>query len=213
MERLSGKPLSDVYGLTQIMFDKVLRQMGRLLGEFHAITDERYGYLGEHKPMEPALTWGEAFYTMWNLMMDDLMDCRGYNVKEADKMKQLLDTNRSHIDREVASSLLHMDVWTQNILIDSEGNVTGVVDWDRALWGNPEIEFAVLDYCGISQQSFWEGYGKKRDSSKSAKIRHLFYYLYEIQKYIIIARRRRKDIVRAERYKKEVWRILKRAGV
>ena len=127
-------------------------------------------------------------------------------------LKDLLEKNRKHIDREVPSSLLHMDVWAQNILIDSEGNVTGVLDWDRALWGDPEIEYAVLDYCGISQSSFWEGYGKKRDISRSAKIRNLFYYLYEIQKYIITSRRRHKDLARAERYKKEVWRILKKAS-
>ncbi|OUL36382.1 hypothetical protein BV372_08175 [Nostoc sp. T09] len=59
--------------------------------------------------------------------------------------------------------MLHMDVWFQNILVDSAGNVTGLVDFDRALWGDPEIEFAVLDYCGISEPAFWRGYGRERD--------------------------------------------------
>ncbi len=47
-----------------------------------------------------------------------------------------------------------MDVWAQNILVDSMGNVSGLVDFDRALWGDPEIEFAVLNYCGISEPAF-----------------------------------------------------------
>lgn len=41
-----------------------------------------------------------------------------------------------------------------NILIDNQGSVTGIVDFDRALWGDVEIEFAVLDYCGISEPAF-----------------------------------------------------------
>jgi len=57
----------------------------------------------------------------------------------------------------VPASLLHLDAWAQNILVDEAGNVTGLVDLDRALWGDPGIEFAVLDYCGISEPVFWRG--------------------------------------------------------
>ena len=40
--------------------------------------------------------------------------------------------------------------------------------------GDPEVEFAVLDYCGISKPAFWEGYGKVRAESLSARVRQLF---------------------------------------
>ena len=60
-------------------------------------------------------------------------------------MRDLLDLYLEHFDRPITPRLLHMDVWSQNILIDEEGNVTGLVDFDRALWGDVEIEFAVLD--------------------------------------------------------------------
>lgn len=48
--------------------------------------------------------------------------------------------------------------------------------------GGPEIEFAVLDYRGISEPPFWRGYGLERDASPAAQTRRMFYLLYELQK-------------------------------
>jgi fructosamine-3-kinase len=118
-------------------------------------------------------------------------------------MRNLLDLYIEEFDRHVAPRLLHMDVWSQNILVDETGNVTGLVDFDRALWGDKEIEFAVLDYCGISEPPFWKGYGAQRDESASAMIRRQFYLLYEIQKYMPISVWRRQDAISAARYKEQ----------
>jgi hypothetical protein len=81
--------------------------------------------------------------------------------------------------------------------------VSGLVDFDRALWGDVEIEFAVLDYCGVSEPAFWEGYGAERDESPAAMIRRQFYLLYEMQKYMPIRIWRRNDPMGAERYKRQ----------
>jgi aminoglycoside phosphotransferase (APT) family kinase protein len=96
-----------------------------------------------------------------------------------------------------------MDIWAQNILADEEGHLTGLLDWDRALWGDPEIEFAVLDYCGISEPAFWEGYAAERERSREAEVRRKFYLLYEVQKYIFIRRARRNRPIEAERYRQQ----------
>ena len=79
-----------------------------------------------------------------------------------------------------------MDVWGQNILVDAAGQCHWIADFDRALWGDVEIEFAVLDYCGISEPDFWVGYGQKRDESPSAQIRRQFYMLYEVVAHMLI---------------------------
>jgi aminoglycoside phosphotransferase (APT) family kinase protein len=102
-----------------------------------------------------------------------------------------------------------MDVWAQNILVDDAGALTGLIDWDRALWGDPEIEFAVLDYCGISHSPFWEGYGAEREQSTDAGIRQRFYLLYELQKYIVIEQGRRNNPRAAQRYKHQCIELTK----
>jgi aminoglycoside phosphotransferase (APT) family kinase protein len=55
MEWLPGTPISRLGGLSQDAFDDILRQVGRCLRQVHGISGNRYGYVGEHRPMEPQL--------------------------------------------------------------------------------------------------------------------------------------------------------------
>lgn len=149
---------------------------------------------------------------MWNLLIDDIVACRGYTADEADRMRRLLDKHLPVFDRNVPASLLHMDIWAENLLCDAGGELTGIIDWDRALWGDPEIEFAVLDYCGVSTPAFWEGYGQPRDTGPEACIRRIFYLLYEVQKYIVIQRARRHNPAAADRYRAQCLELAESLG-
>ncbi|HZB95049.1 MAG TPA: aminoglycoside phosphotransferase family protein, partial [Herpetosiphonaceae bacterium] len=163
--RLPGTPLSDVALPSRSQRSQFLRQAGGYLRQLHGLIApeclgvDAYGYLGAHHPMKPQPTWLAAFEVMWNKLLDDVVACGCYSVVEAQALRDLFDRHRGYFDRSVSSSLLHMDIWSQNILVDAEGNASGLVDFDRALWGDVEIEFAVLDYCGISTSAFWQGYG------------------------------------------------------
>ncbi|MBN1877592.1 MAG: aminoglycoside phosphotransferase family protein [Anaerolineae bacterium] len=208
MTALSGTPLSDAHWMTHQHRQHTLYQVGEYLRELHTLTatgcldTPTYGYLGAHHPMQPQAIWADAFEVMWNKLLDDVVACGSYSAREAQVFRDLYSDYRPYFDRPIANTLLHMDVWSQNILVDREGNVTGLVDFDRALWGDVEIEFAVLDYCGISEPAFWEGYGSARDTSPAAEIRRQFYLLYEVQKYMPIRIwRRNNDRTGAEKYK------------
>ena len=213
MRALPGAPLNEAVGLGPAQFQQVLRQVGEYLGQLHALTapeqlnSEQYGYLGAHRPMEPQPTWAAAFQVMWHKLIDNVVACGSYTPQEGQMMRDLLEIYLDHFDRPVTAALMHMDVWSQNILIDQTGHVTGLVDFDRALWGDVEIEFAVLDYCGISEPAFWEGYGQPRDESPAAMIRRQFYLLYEIQKYMPIRVWRRSDPAAAEQYKQHSFTL------
>ena len=204
MERLAGMSLAETFGQDETY---VFHQVGKQLAEVHAIHAESYGYLGEHRPMAPQSSWREAFRIMWDKLVDDTVGCGGYSADEAKAMRLLLERHDHLFERDVPASLLHMDIWHQNILADEDGTVTGIVDWDRALWGDPEIEFAVFDYCGVSVPAFWEGYGRSRDTSREGLIRNRFYLLYELQKYILINRARRADPQRGDLYKRQVFKL------
>jgi len=213
MTALPGTPLSETWNLIPAGSERALRQVGSYLRQLHALTapdclgDDAYGYLGAHRPMLPAATWTAAFRIMWNALLDDVVACGSYTPDEAQTLHDLLETHIGHFDRPVTARLLHMDIWSQNVLVDRVGNVTGLVDFDRALWGDVEIEFAVLDYCGISEPAFWEGYGTVRDESPSARVRRQFYLLYELQKYMPIRVWRRDDPAGAARYREECLRL------
>jgi fructosamine-3-kinase len=216
---LPGTPLSNVRGISHPQLAQALRQVGGYVRQLHALTApdslalNGYGYLGAHQPMEPQSTWAAAFQVMWNKLLDDVVSCGCYSAGEAHTLRALLERHRAHFDRPITSRLLHMDIWSQNILVDAAGNVTGLLDFDRALWGDVEIEFAVLDYCGISEPDFWVGYGRERDGSPSAQIRRQFYLLYEVQKYMPIRVWRGKNPEGALDYKRQSLALAARLGL
>jgi aminoglycoside phosphotransferase (APT) family kinase protein len=207
MERLPGTPLSHLRGLGPEGIGDLLREVGRSLRQVHAITGDRYGYVGNHRPMEPQPDWVSAFHIMWHSLLDDMERCGGNSPEEVAHMRRLLDLHMAVFERQVPASLLHMDVWAENILMDEQGRLTGLIDWDRACWGDPEIEFAVLDDCGTSEPPFWQGYGAGRNTSPEAEVRRVFYLLYEVQKYIVIRRVRSSDPVRADAYRRRCLRL------
>jgi Ser/Thr protein kinase RdoA (MazF antagonist) len=206
LRRLPGRPMSDGGARNE---EAVLAQVGEALGQAHAQQAKAYGYLGEHRPMEPQPSWTDAFVVMWRKLVDDVVAVGYYDAAERDGLLRLLDRHLPAFTRASPACLLHMDVWAQNILVE-DGALSGLLDWDRALWGDPEIEFAVLDYCGISRPAFWEGYGAARDESPEARVRTLFYLLYEIQKYIVIRHGRNGDPASALAYKQQVMDLARR---
>jgi aminoglycoside phosphotransferase (APT) family kinase protein len=206
MERLPGTALSDAAGVDG---GSVLRQVGEFLAQVHALTAGTYGYRGEHAPMEPRQSWAEAFCVMWHSLVEDVARAGMYDAREAARVARLVDQHRELFVPCTTSSLLHMDIWSQNILVSPDNRVTGIVDWDRALWGDPEIEFAVLDYCGISAPPFWQGYGRPRPEGPQARLRNAFYLLYEVQKYIPINVVRKSNIGAAQGYKRRVLETIR----
>ena len=205
MERMPGEPM--VAG-----HDALLHELGGKLREVHdsiRADPGAYGYLGEHRPMRPQKTWQDAFRVMWHSLIDDIDNCNGGSAEEIKAWREKFDEYEAVFAHyEAPASLLHMDVWAENILSDSSGRLTGLIDWDRVLWGDPEIEFAVLEYCGISTPAFWRGYGKMPPSTRDAGIRRVFYLLYEVLKYIVIRIARQGNAGGAERYRMMARQLL-----
>ena len=80
---------------------------------------------------------------------------------------------------------MHLDLWSANILSDG-CDITAILDFDRGLYGDPELEFAVLDTYGYGNPAFFEGYGIERPFNSMAQIRQRLYIVYELIKYAFI---------------------------
>jgi aminoglycoside phosphotransferase (APT) family kinase protein len=196
MEFLPGKTLSERNNeLNTEQFNRCLFQWGRHIRELHNIKKNLHGYIGAHKPMEPRENWPDAFGIMWEKIISDCLDTGCYTKDEASFAVKLYE---KHMDsflpkKDIKGSLMHMDLWVTNVLIDSKGNITGIIDFDRACWGDPEIEFSVLNYCGLAKDPFYKGYGSYPTKSYDSEIRFHFYTLYEHQKYIVISMSQRRN--------------------
>ncbi|KPK81906.1 MAG: hypothetical protein AMJ81_10235 [Phycisphaerae bacterium SM23_33] len=189
MPRLEGAPLSQA-GLSGPQHARALREWGGYIAQVHSLTDpeNRFGYLGQHQCMEPRRTWAEAFAVMYRKELDDVVACGVYDRATADAAQRLLEKNLAAFEHCTTSRLLHGDIWATNLLVAEDGRVTGVLDFDRACWGDPEWDLAIADYCGVTRPPFLEGYGGRIDRSPpEAALRRMFYLLYEHQKYIVIS--------------------------
>jgi len=213
MPRLPGNPLNTMT-LNSNDSDRAFREWGRYVAKIHTITDpdNRFGYLGEHECMEPQTSWRDAFKIMYQKELDDISNCGVYTRDQADDAMTLLEEHLEVFEPCRISTLCHGDLWITNLLVEPDGAVTGVIDFDRACWGDTEWDMAIAEYCGITKPAFWEGYGRVVNTdSGDAAIRQLFYLLYEHQKYIIISMSsRRNDPGRARRYGRECLAIMDR---
>lgn len=206
MPRLRGEPLSRVQ-LAPDAHDRAFRQWGRYVAEIHRLSDPagRFGYLGEHRCMDPQPTWAEAFALMYRRELDDIVACGVYDRPTADSALKLLEDHLDVFYHCRDPRLLHGDLWVTNLLVRPNGEVAGVIDFDRACWGDVEWDLAIAEYCGVTRPAFWEGYGRRVETRQGpAAVRRLFYLLYEHQKYIVISMSsRRDDPPGARRYARE----------
>jgi fructosamine-3-kinase len=88
------------------------------------------------------------------------------------------------------------------------GRITAILDFDRGLYGDPELEFAVLDTYGYSSDEFFEGYGKPRTAGSKAQIRQRLYVVYELIKYAFIRTARGRSFSTGRSHVAQCKRIL-----
>ena len=206
MPRLPGIPLSQA-SLPPAARTRTWREWGYWVQAIHGCreADGRFGYIGEHACMSPQASWPAAFAIMWRKLLDDIVACGIYDDRQRTASLALLDEHLAVFESCRTSRLCHGDLWVTNVLVDEDGGVTGVLDFDRACWGDIEWDLAIAEYCGVTQPPFWDGYGRRVEThTGAAAVRRFFYLLYEHQKYIVISMSsRRNDPAGARRYADE----------
>ena len=72
---------------------------------------------------------------------------------------------------------MHWDLHDGNIFVNKETNeISGIIDFERAFWGDPLIEFYFGDFC--EKDSFIEGYGINLFKEESSLSRRILYNIY-----------------------------------
>jgi fructosamine-3-kinase len=158
------------------------RELGSYVRQIHAIESDKFGYPERAAPM--GTSWPDIFQTYVKLILRDCLFCGVIDNSEHEYFLSVYD-KQGVVIGDVKPSLLHLDLWSQNILTVN-GRITAILDFDRGLYGDPELEFAVLDTYGYSTPEFFEGYGNPRPADSDAQIRQRLYIVYELIKYAFI---------------------------
>jgi fructosamine-3-kinase len=180
------------------------KELGKYVRQLHTIKSDQCGYPEREAPT--GKRWHDAFETYVELIFKDCLSCSIIDGDEYDYFLSIYEKHSAVVE-EIPASLLHLDLWSQNILT-VEGRITGILDFDRGLYGDPELEFAVLDTYGYSSAEFFAGYGKPRPNDSKAQIRQRLYIVYELIKYAFIRSARNKKTSVGRSHVEQCKRIL-----
>ncbi|HTG68888.1 MAG TPA: aminoglycoside phosphotransferase family protein [Candidatus Udaeobacter sp.] len=155
MEMLEGDPYNKVKDrLTEEQRYLIDHQLGVYNRQLNDIRGERFGLYAASG--ETDSSWREAFH---RLLLSVLADGEREGVKlpaDYDTIRNEVSLRLDVLDEVTEPRLLHWDLWDGNVFI-KDGTVTGIIDFERSLWGDPLMEF----YFSHFHQSapFLAGYG------------------------------------------------------
>lgn len=173
MEMLDGKSLSSISDvLPEEQKQRIYYDMGRYTAMLNGITGERFGYYGQ--PDRQGEDWYEVFRDM---LRDPFADAERKGIAmpvREDETLELLERDRALLGAVKTPRFVHWDIWAGNVFI-ADGQIRGIIDFERCLWGDPLLEVGFR--CYEQNSAFFGGYGIK-GLSREEKRRARWYDVY-----------------------------------
>lgn len=176
MEFIDGRPL---HHLREELSLEEARTIDLLIGQhvrsINGQEGESFGYVSHRQARFEC--WADAFDDMLSNVLDDGEDAGVQLDTRREQIYRLCRSVYAPLELVCEPKLVHWDVWDGNIIIDQESlDIVGILDCERALWGDPLLEVNFRDFC--SSSGFIEGYGQAMLSTESARTRCLLYDIY-----------------------------------
>jgi aminoglycoside phosphotransferase (APT) family kinase protein len=176
MEFVPGRPLDQLRGeMPEGEQDGLDRRVGELLAELNAVRGEAFGYLAA--PAAPGSGWREVFCGMLAGVLADGEAIGAGLPLPYPQIRKLIAANARALDAVAEPRLVHWDLWDGNIFVDpGTYELTGIIDFERALWGDPlmEFQFRTLE----PRPAFAAGYGPDGLGAPEGRARRHLYNLY-----------------------------------
>ena len=129
-------------------------------------------------PAHPA--WSAVVSGALSDIAADLTDA-GLDATDVEVLLVLAAAHQSVLDEIDEPRLLHGDLWTVNVMVAIDGDeprVTGVLDSDRTLWGDPLADwtvFMIRQRPPADEKAFWAGYGPPPTETAETRLREFIY--------------------------------------
>lgn len=173
MEALEGSSfVSAGYMLSDNEREGIYRTIGGIIKDLSQIKSERFGHLVCAEKQYDTLF--ELIFQMISNVLDDADD---KNIDLGVNGTEVLDRLRNDkpiFDEVTESTLIHEDMWEGNVFI-KDGSVVGIIDWERAMWGDPLMEEYFRNHHYV--EAFYEGYGRS-EFTENEKKRTYWYDLF-----------------------------------
>ena len=158
MAWLTGENLEHVKdALAPDVQKKIRFEIGAIMHAIHAVTGSYFGYPGNLGLQ--ADNWRRAF----SRIVDSVLgDGQARNVDYGVPQSELRDLFNKHapaLEEVRTPCLVHWDAWDSNFFV-TDGRVTGLLDFERALWADPLMEAQFRPFFGAFGADILRGYGK-----------------------------------------------------
>ncbi|GLV60914.1 aminoglycoside phosphotransferase [Dictyobacter sp. S3.2.2.5] len=173
MEKLSGDNYEHVKAsLAPELQAQIDQQIGVIIREINGFTGTYFGYDG-NSDLRGA-SWKEAFIKIMDAVLADgaRKDADfGYPI---DEIRATILKHAPSLEAVTTPRLVHWDAWDLNFFV-KDGKISGILDFERALWADPLIEaqFRALDLSGGVSESM-RGYGKTTFTHEEDARCHLY---------------------------------------
>jgi 5-methylthioribose kinase len=179
MEKIEGiNYISIKEKLSENEISEIENQLGHYNKAINEITGEYFGYDGQKE--KQGSSWKTVFVGLVN---DLLKDGEKKNVDIGlpyEKVIGVVDKFSNYLENIITPHLVHWDLWDGNIFVKN-GKITGIIDFERAIWADPLIEHYFKEVDKTSD-AFMKGYGKSSFSDEEIIKR----VLYNIHLYLIM---------------------------
>ena len=158
MEKVPGANLDHVReALSPDEASMVDRHVGEVVRAINRFRGEWFGMPGH--PDLRAPTWREAFGRIVDSVLQDAARRDVVFPRSVGAIRSLVERHAPTLDAVREPCLVHWDAWDKNFFV-SGGRVTGLIDFERALWADPlmEAQFRALSWDGVSDAL--RGYGR-----------------------------------------------------
>lgn len=175
MEKIAGENLEYVKDtLPPEAQEAVDFRIGEIVREINSYSGTYFGYPGN--PGLRGATWREAFLKIIEAALHDGLRKNVDYGHSYDVLRALVCRHAPALDEVTAPCLVHWDAWDSNFLV-KDGQITGILDFERALWGDPLMEVQFRPIYRTSLTGSMRGYGKTVLTHAETQRSHL-YLLY-----------------------------------
>lgn len=144
-ELLSGRPWNDL-ALGEEDERGVRRRLGAMMARLHVVRAPAFGYPAVESGLQ-ADGWRAAFRVMVEALLQDAA-ASGTALPE-ERILAALHAQAAALDSVVDPVYVHTDLWPGNVFLDDDGEICGIIDTERTVWGDPLLELVGADQLGL----------------------------------------------------------------
>lgn len=151
MSFVEGPSLDKVRpSMSELAVRRAEHETGSYLRQINQIVGDSFGIYSQ----ATHATWRGAFDWLFTSLVED---GKAVGVElPYDSLRERHEALAPLLDAVETPQLVHWDLWDGNVFVMPEtGEVTGLIDFERSLWGDPLMEF---NFIGPSP-AFLQGYG------------------------------------------------------